>query len=194
MAFGKSTIEIYDDDVLVGQTTALANGSYAATVELFDVEPEVVSDHQMYAHITLVDGTKMQTETKTVTYDEQAIQVEDVTLLYSNPEINQNYRLVFDFQNPSTKPFRYTYYIYNRSFTFTIKLTGNAVCDEVILYVKTGDGRWNKLKAEWNEAKGVYVANGSFGNMYDGTIQIAMCLSTHRAMSMKRFHLTVCRA
>ncbi len=172
VAFGKSIIEIYDDDVLVGQTTALANGSYAATVELFDVEPEVVSDHQMYAHITLVDGTKMQTETKTVTYDEQAVQVEDVTLLYSNPEINQNYRLVFDFQNPSTKPFRYTYYIYNRSFTFTIKLTGNAVCDEVILYVKTGDGRWNKLKAEWNEAKGVYVANGSFGNMYDGIVPV----------------------
>lgn len=172
IAFGKSIIEIYDDDVLVGQTTALANGSYAATVELYDVEENVKSEHKMYAHITTADGTKMQTETKEVTYDEQAVQVDNVTMFYSNPEINQNYKLLFDFQNPSTKQHRYTYYIYNRSFTFTIKLTGNAMCDDLIFYVKTGDGRWNKLKAEWNDTKGVYVANGSFGNMYDGIVPV----------------------
>lgn len=172
VAFGNSTVEIYDDDVLVGQTTALANGSYAATVQLYDVEEGVKSDHKMYAHVTTVDGTKMQTETKNVTYDKQAVQVDNVTMFYSNPEINQNYKLLFDFQNPSTKRYCYTYYIYNRSFTFTIKLTGNAMCDELILYVKTGDGRWNKVKAEWNDTKGVYVANASFGNMYDGIVPV----------------------
>ena len=171
VAFGKSNIDIFDDDVLVGQTTALANGSYATTVQLYDVEENVVSDHKIYAHITTTDGTKMQTESKDVKFDEKAVQVENVTMFYSNPEISQNYKLLFDFMNPSTKPHRYTYYIYNRSFTFTVKLTAKA-CDEVILGVKTGDGRWTKLKATYDEKKLAYVANGSFGNMYDGIVPV----------------------
>lgn len=171
VAFGKSNIEIFDDDVLVGQTTALANGSYATTVQLYDVEENVVSEHKIYAQITTADETKMQTESKNLQYDENAVQVENVTMFYSNPELNQNYKLLFDFMNPSTKPHRYTYYIYNRSFTFTIKLTAKA-CDELILGVKTGDGRWNKLKATYDEKKQAYVASGSFGNMYDGIVPV----------------------
>ena len=175
-AVGKSAVSIYDNGTLVGQTTSLANGSWTATIDLGN--PYNLSTHQIYAKLTSQLGVEMQSETKSVTYDANAIQLQKVTMFYSNPEEGgwqgKNYELVFDFQNPSTTPHRYTYYIYNRTFTFTVDFTNNdpEKVRNVVLYVKTGDGKWNALNTVFDQNKGKWIATGEFGNMYDGIVPV----------------------
>ena len=171
-ATGKSTIDIYDNGVLIGQTTSLANGNWATTCELYDTTN--LSKHQIFAKVTTKTGLHMQSETKTVTYDKDAILVSKVSILYSNPEIGQNYNLPFNFLNPSTTPLKYVYYIYNRRFNFTIEFntSDTARISNVILYVKTGDGIWNPLRPKLDRRTGKWMVSAEFGDMYDGIVPV----------------------
>lgn len=174
-AIGKSKVKVYVDNMLMGQTTALANGSWATTVELS--APENLSTHEVFAVITTTDDMEMLSETQIVTYDETAVEVDNVTMYYTNPEENwwrgKNYELVHNFRNPSIKAHRYVYYIYNRSFTFSVKFTSNPESlTKVNLEVKTGDGRWHSLTAKYDANREYWVAYGEFGNMYDGIVPV----------------------
>lgn len=177
-AVGKSIVKVYADDALLAQTTSLANGSWATNIDLLLDDVNVPSTHTVYAMITTQDGLEMLTESQVVTYDPEALQVSNVIMYYTNPEENwwrgKNYELVHDFLSPSLKPIRYTYYIYNRSFTFAINFTSNDKdrISDVILEVKTGDGRWNALSTKYDERKQCWLAYGEFGNMYDGVVPV----------------------
>ena len=180
IAVGKSQVDIYDNGLLIGQTTALANGTYAATAELDN--PYNLSTHDIYARVTTPQGIVMQSETKSVTYDANAIQVSAVTMYHLNPEQSKTYEVVFDFLNPSEKASTYVYYIYNKDFTFTIDFTNNdpEKVTNVVLYVKTGkDGKWTPLNASFDEKKQKWVAAGQFGNMYDGNIPVNVRVAYH---------------
>jgi len=177
-AVGKSIVKVYADDVLLAQTTSLANGSWTTNIDLLLEDETVKSTHTVYAMITTQDGVEMLTESQVVTYDPEALQVSNVIMYYTNPEENwwrgKNYELVHDFLSPSLKPIRYTYYIYNRSFTFAINFTSNDKerITDVILEVKTGDGCWNALSTKFDERKQCWLAYGEFGNMYDGIVPV----------------------
>ena len=177
VAVGKADVEIYDNGMLAGKTSSLANGAWATTIDLG--EPYNMSTHQIYAKIKTEKGQELASETKSVTYDKDAVQPSKVTMYYSNPEIYQNYELVFDFLNPKTSPMRYTYYIYNRSFTFTVDFTANDPdrIANVILYVKTGDGKWHPLETTWDEKQQKWVVSQEFGNMYDGIVPVNVDVS-----------------
>lgn len=174
-AVGKSKVQVFDDGILIGETTALANGVWATTCELNATEnPE----HPIYAKVTTTNGLEMLSETKVVKYDADAIQMDNVTMYYTNPEVNgwrgQNYVLVYNFQNPSTTAYRYVYYIYNRTFTFTVELSTNdpEKVTRVILKVKTGDGKWHSLPTTFDVKKGKWFATAQFGDMYDGIVPV----------------------
>lgn len=175
-ATAKSTIDLYDNGVMIGQTTSLANGSWATTCELYDTTD--LSQHQVYAKVTTKTGIKMQSETKIVTYDKNAISVSNVTMYYTNPEVNgwrgQNYVLPFIFENPSTTPNKYIYYIYDTHFNFTIEFNSNDTTriKDVILNVKTGDGNWVPLNTVYDTRTGKWMASGEFGDMYDGIVPV----------------------
>ena len=175
---GKSTVKIYADEMLLGQTTSLANGAWATNIELMIDDPNTPSMHTVYAVITTQDGLEMSSESQVVTYDPNAIQVSNVIMYYTNPEENwwrgKNYELVHNFLSPSVSPFRYVYYIYNRSFTFAINFSSNdpEKITNVVLEVKTGDGRWNPLVANYDEYKKCWLVYGEFGNMYDGIVPV----------------------
>ena len=177
VAVGKADVEIYDNGMLAGKTSSLANGAWATTIDLG--EPYNMSTHQIYAKIKTEKGQELASETKSVTYDKDAVQPSKVTMYYSNPEIYQNYELVFDFLNPKTSPMRYTYYIYNRSFTFTVDFTANDPerISNVVLYVKTGDGKWHPLETTWDEKQQKWVVSQEFGNMYDGIVPVNVDVS-----------------
>ena len=177
-AIGKSNIKVYANNILLGQTTSLSNGAWATNIELLLEDENQPSSDTIYAVITTKENLVMQTESKVVTYNPQAVQVADVTMYYTNPEENwwrgKNYELVHNFLTPSVRPFRYVYYIYNRSFTFTINFTNNdpELITNVILEVKTGDGRWNTLVATYDARRKCWLAYGEFGNMYDGIVPV----------------------
>ena len=171
-AVGKSTIEICDNGVIIGRTESLANGTWATTVELDN--PYNLSTHNIYARITTSNNTVIQSETKTVTYDVNAIQVAKVVMYHNNPEMGKTFEVVYDFINPSSVAQKYTYYIYNKVFTFTIDFTLNDPnrISDVVLYVKTGKGYWIPVQTLFDANKQQWVATGEFGNKYDGDIPV----------------------
>ncbi len=171
-AIGNSDIEIYDNGILIGQTTSLANGIWATTCELN--EPYNLSTHSVYAKVKTKQGLELLSETQECLYDVNAIQVSKVIMYHDNPEMHKTYEVVFDFLNPTSEAQKYTYYIYNKVFTFTIEFTNNdpQKISDVILYVKTGDGVWTSLNSIYDEKKQLWVASGEFGNMYDGNIPV----------------------
>jgi hypothetical protein len=173
-AMGRSNVYVYVDSLLLGQTTASPNGLWATTVQLEN--PETGSAHQVYVVVSTPLGIEMQSENRTVVYDDTAVQVDGVTMYYTNPEENwwrgRNYELFFNFMSPSVSPFRYTYYIYNRLFSFAVKFNQNESLSKVILDVKTGDGRWNPLVTKYDSRKELWLVNSEFGNMYDGVVPV----------------------
>lgn len=171
-AIGASKIEIYDGDVLIGQTTSLANGTWAINCELNDTYN--LSTHNVYAKIITKNGIELKSETVKSIYDEYSIQVSKVTMYHDNPEMHKTYTVVFDFLNPNSVSQKYTYYIFNKKFTFAIDFTSSKPdkVSNVVLWVKTGKGNMIPLEAFYDDSKEQWVASGEFGDMYDGDIPV----------------------
>lgn len=171
-AVGRSVVEIYDNDVLIGQTTSLANGSWATTCELN--EPYNLSKHQIYAKVTTQQGVNVMSETVSCVYNKDAIQVSKVKMYYDNPEWHKTFELTFDFLNPSTQEENYSYYMNNKMFTFTIDFTENdpTKVSDVVLYVKTAKSGWHPLETVYDAKQEKWVAAGEFGNMSDGDLPV----------------------
>lgn len=157
-----SQIDIYDADVLIGHTTALANGSWATTCELTDAYN--LSQHPIHAVATTKQGLQLNTEQMTCTYDRDAIQVSKVTMIYNNGWNHKEYRVVYDYQKPTGSPSRYDFYSNKDPFTFMIDFTDNDTTkvSDVVLYVKTSDGKWRGLETAFNDKLVSWVAYGTF--------------------------------
>ena len=169
---GECAIEIYDGDMLIGQTTSLANGTWSTTCELN--EPYNLSRHNIYAKVAKGRGIELVSENVSCVYDMNAIQVSIVKMYHDNPELHKTYELTFDFLNPSNNEENYVYYIYNKKFTFTIGFTENDTTkvSDVVLYVKTANSGWHPLEATYDVKQNLWVAEGEFGNMYDGDLPV----------------------
>ena len=169
-AIGISTVEIYDNDVLIGQTTSLANGTWATECDLGT--PYNLSVHDIKARVLTSNGLELWSNVESVTYDKNAIELSVVHMYHYNPEMHTTYDVVFDYQTPSPQAQQYTYYIYNKEFSFTIDFTVNDTTrvKDVVLYVQTGDGSWTALETQFDRTKKCWFALGNFGNMYDGNI------------------------
>lgn len=167
-AIGTSNIKIYDNGVLIGQTTSLANGTWATTCELN--EPYNLSTHSLYAKVTTKQGIELQSDTKDLTYDMNAIQIQKVTMYHYNPEMHTTFESVFDFQNPHTTPNQWTVYYPNKKFTYTVDFTNNSPekVSNVILYVHAADGKIVPLYPTYDEKKDTWVADIDMGNRSDG--------------------------
>lgn len=167
-AIGTSDIEIYDNDVLVGQTKSLANGTWATTVELNN--PYNLSVHNIYAKVRTKSEIELMSKNLECTFDMNAIQISKVTMYHWNPEMHVTYESVFDFQNPSTKPNQWTVYYPKKVFTYTVDFTVNDPerISNVVLYVHAANGKIVPLTPEFNKEKGMWIANLDMGNRNDG--------------------------
>lgn len=174
-AVGKSTIEIFDNDILIGNTTSLANGTWDTNCELKD--PYNLSSHNIYAKVTTKTGMELTTETKTVFYDKSMIVPEKLTMLYYNPEFSDQYNIVFDLKNGTVTPSSYYFFPYKnwplwyityetepKDFTFIADLTNNDpnVVSGVTIRVYTDDGNWRNLEATYDTSIGKWVAVSYF--------------------------------
>lgn len=153
---GACDIAIYDDDVLIGQTTSLANGFWTTTCELH--EPYNLSRHNIYAIITTKQGLVLKTEVPTCIYNKNSIEVSQVHML------NNGIHIVFDFKNPSTSNLFYTYNPSYNKFTFNISFTNNdtSLVQNVVLYVKSQQGTWSSLNAAYDDITDSWVTSGTF--------------------------------
>ena len=151
MAIAQSKVEIYDRDVLIGQTTAQGNGSWMTTCEFNN--PTNLSRHLIYAKITTLEGVEITSEIAECRYDVDAVTVKKVKMYHYNQEI------VFDFEHPTTKEEGYTYSPRD-PFTYTIELSKNdtTLVSDVELVVETSKGEFYSLEANYDEKMGLWVA------------------------------------
>lgn len=167
-AIGASSIDIYDNDVLIGQTTSLANGNWQATCELN--EPYNMSHHQIHAEVNTKQGFTLQTENQHCLYNKDAIRVDKVTMINTaHPSSSLNtceYVTTFDFQNPSCNSITYWYWPNYPDFTFLIDFTNNdtTLVKDVSLRVKTEADHWVTLPANYDYQKRQWVSIGKFGS------------------------------
>ena len=154
---GSCAIKIYDNNVLIGQTTSLADGFWSAKCTLND--PYNLSVHNIYAEVSTEQGLDLKTEVSTCTYDKNAIDVSKVHMYYTNNDI------VFDYQNPEDMSSDYYAYVpTSNDFTFTIDFIENDTTQisNVVLYVRTSDNKWTPLTASFDSQKNCWITSGRF--------------------------------
>ncbi len=180
-AIGTSNIEIYDNDVLIGQTTSLANGTWATACELN--EPYNLSSHSIYAKVTTKQGLDLKSETMDCIYDMDAIEVKTVTMINTAHGPNdlslKDYVTVFDFQNPQVEKKNYWYWPNYPLFTFLIDFSNNdpGLIDNVSLKVIKSDNTVEYLKANYSLSKKLWVASGKY-NSYSLPINVGVAFNT----------------
>lgn len=162
-AQGNSEISIYDNGILIGQTTSLANGVWATTCELN--EPYNLSTHSIYAKITNNQGINLQSETQEVTYNMSAIQPSTVTMTFYNGWLHDNIEVIFDIMKGTTSSSSYMFYT-TTDITFIIDFTNNSpdVISDVILNVYTDQNEIQFLKAAYNEKLDKWIAVNKFNS------------------------------
>ena len=165
-AIGASDIEIYDGDVLIGQTRSLANGTWATTCEL--INPYNLSTHNIFAKVTTKAGIGLLSETVNCLYDKNAIEVNTVTMIntaHTSANLDlYDYVTVFDFQNPKESYPAYWYWPSYPDFTFLVDFTNNdtTIVKDVVLYVFTDHNEVITLYPEYDAKKDVFVATAKF--------------------------------
>lgn len=173
-AIGASSVEIYDNGVLIGQTTSLANGIWETTCELDN--PYNLSMHAIYAKIRTKTGMELTSETQEVAYDINNVVPEKVTMLYYNPEYVGQYNIVFDLINGTVTPNSYYFFPYKswpnwvgsgtepKDFTFIADLSNNdtTVVSGVTIRVYTDKGNWRNLEAKYDTSINKWMAISSF--------------------------------
>jgi hypothetical protein len=161
-----SEVKVYDGDMLIGQTTALANGNWSIKCELYDAQN--YSTHIISAQITSSAGITINTEAKNVEYDERYIEISKVTMVnVALPATSLNlceYVTEFNFLNPVGKDLSYWYWSNYPDFTFKIEFTNNdtALISNVVLSVFTTNNQVVKIPVSYNDYKKAWIATSKF--------------------------------
>ncbi len=159
MAVRGSKVNIYDGEVLIGQTLAKGNGGWFANCPLNN--PDNLSTHYIKAVVTTPDGVTITSEAQPVEYNKDGVTVKKVMMYHNGRDIT------FDFQNPSDKVEAYSWNPHKNVYTFTIDFTNNdtAMVSDVVLYAKLQNGRWEALDATYDKAQKLWVAAGELGTV-----------------------------
>lgn len=161
-----SIVYIYDNNILVGQTKALATGSWTCKIDL--QTPKNLSSHEIFAKIQMTDGTLLQSETQVLQYNISAILVSSVKMLNTAHGATSlallEYETLFDFQNPNLSPQTYWYWPNYPDFTFIIDLTNNdsTIVSNVKVHVKTTANDIVAIRAFYDSDKDVWIAKKQF--------------------------------
>lgn len=162
-ALGNSTVQIYDNGVLIGETTSLANGVWSTTCELN--EPYNLSTHEIYAKVVTPQGMELQSETMECLYNSGAVEAKTVTMTFYNGWLNDNVSVVFDFQTGKTSESSYMFYT-TTDVTFIADLTNNdtTVVSGVNIYVYTDHDEIRKLPCRYDANTDKWVAVSQFSS------------------------------
>lgn len=156
IVYPNSDVIVYDNEVEVGRTKSLANGSWKLSFELN--KPYSYSYHDIYAKIFTPLDLEMKTIKNNITYDATWIEVSKVTMIYNNSTLE------FDFLNPSTKSSSYTFVPSKQDFTFKIDFTQNdpEKVTDVVVNAITAIGKEFPLKATYDQTAKCWIATGKF--------------------------------
>lgn len=163
----KSVIEVYDNDVFIGNASPLSNGNWEVTCELY--EAYNLSQHNIFARIITENDVEYESETMTCIYDEEAVYVKKVSMYYNG------YENVFDFINPTLEAQTYLYSS-DSDFTFTVEFNINDTTkiSDVVLYIKTMDDEWVPLYPQYDANKDVWVTSANVSELHGYPVNVSV--------------------
>ena len=164
-SIGNSEISVFENDVLIGKTTSLANGNWQVACELNTAYSN--SFHNVYAQIKTPNGLDLKTETKTVAFDSAYVDVKYVRMLCGG------YDFTFDFENPKSG-LSYTWPSCGDDFTFLISFTENDTTkvSDVKLNILGMDNSIRVERAEFNEDKKCWVVAAHYDNTWSLPVNV----------------------
>ncbi len=168
VATSDSQIKIYDNGILVGQTTSLANGQWSSKIELY--KPYSWSLHKVYAEIISKDNQKFVTDTKRLEYDKNFTVISKITMLYNGNTI------VFDMIEGENNTNSYSYVPGTDSFTFIAEFTKNdtSLVKNLDFIVLASDGSLKRLAGMYNERRNAWIAQARYTNSAKLPINVAV--------------------
>ena len=186
-AIGTCGIDIFDNDVLIGHTTSLANGTWSTKCELN--EPYNLSTHRIHALVTTTQGIVLQTEISDCFYDKNAIEVDNVVMSFYNGWLRENVTVTFDFLNGKVSPNSYQFYT-DTNFTFVTNFTSNdtAIVSDVIVNVFTDHNNTHRLPAVYDENSNRWVASAYFSSN-DLPVNVSVDYSANTEQIFSSTHL-----
>ncbi len=160
LTVANGTVQVYDNGISVGSTTADVTGKWSLTYGL-DNNGQKYYTHEIYAQIT-IDGFSdtIETETMTLIYDMAHVDISCVRMYnYLSGGLNET---VFDYKNPLSGSGFYT--VIDEEFTFAIEFEDvneiNRV-QSVYLNVFAEDGEVYTLDTVYDSAAKRYTASVS---------------------------------
>ena len=171
----ESRIRIYDNGVLIGNTTSKNDGSWLIECELD--QPYENSFHNIYAKVNTNDGLELTSPTEQVLYDSNYPVPTELTMLYYNPEYDKDYRIVFNMQNGYTSIDSYNFFPYanwpnwretmettSKEFTFLadFAVDDNTIIKNVSFRVLATDGTIRTIPATFDTKQGKWVGTSKY--------------------------------
>ena len=189
-----ATVDIYDNDHLVGTTTALGDGKWRTDVDLY--QPYNLSIHKINAKYQTDNGIKATTESRECNYDISQVKARSVTMQVYNPEFGRNFECFFDFATGTVTPSYYIFFPYkyenswtewwreqqmeSKPFTFISDLTVNdtVLVGGVTFYVHTTSKEVRKLRGFFDNNLSRWVAVGEFDS-YSLPVNVSVEIQTN---------------
>jgi archaellum component FlaC len=165
-AKAKSRITVFDNGIPVGQTTALADGTWALRFELQNRYS--YSLHAIHAEIFTDEGYTLITDVKTVIHNANHIELSRITMYnLAHPATSlavTEMATVFDFLDPENSSRSYPYWPSYPHFSFKVEFTENdpEKVTDVILYVKTNRDNIRSYEPVFDENCTCWIAVDSF--------------------------------
>lgn len=162
-ANGTSAIEIYDGEVLIGQTESLANGTWMATCELHN--PYNLSSHQIYSKAITKQGIVLNSEKKECFFDSYAIEAKTVEMSFYNGWMHKTIEVTFDLEHKTSNVSSYSFY-HETDFTFAANLSNNdtTIVKGVTIGVYSAKEGWIRIPASYNEEMDRWIAVHKFSS------------------------------
>lgn len=170
VAPASSQVQVYDGNVLIGQTKANPNGTWSLICMLNN--PYNLSQHTVYAVVTNTDGIAMQTETHNVTVSYGTL-VPIVHGTFFNKYHSKSEDIKWDFRDNSVNEISYGWPTNDDnvpwSFTIDFKdgehtVNDTTVISNVVLYVLCSDDTYIAFDAKYSTRSKRWVVQHGFNH------------------------------
>ena len=167
MAIANSSLQVYDDNVLIGQTVAGPAGNWQVTCALHN--PYNLSEHPLHATCTTPEGLQLLSATTTVTINHGTLT--PVVTMNFFPEAGHPSYLMWDFHNSTVSSPTYWARYVDKQFPVEFDIdfmnedevaNDTALVSNVVLYVLLEDRTVQEFYPRYNTKKGCWHAAYNF--------------------------------
>ena len=161
MAPAGSVIDVYEDDNLIGNARALANGNW--TAECIIPDSYNFTTHTIYAIITTKDGIVLKSESVTVELDRSCASPKTVLMSFYNGWLRKNIDVRFDFTNLTIDNPGYMFYT-RTMLTFVADFTDNSPerLSDVVLWTLGSNNTETPIPMSYDAATNKWIGSQEF--------------------------------